>query len=475
MNAKAKLQQALESAHAKVQRHRAQVVLGAPFFGALLLKQKLVATNDVATMATNGKELFFNPEYVMNQRPEYLEFDCAHEALHPALLHHTRRGNRDWGVWNEACDYAINPILVDAGFHIMPDALLRDDLRAKSAEDNYRTLMGERQQSEGEPDPDGEPGEAPDDSGQDTSTPPPPPKPIESDQDDDDQPDDQDDQPDDSGDSGDGQGESGDDSDESGDDGAGGSGGSEGGDGEQQQVPSFGGTGAILDAPVANEAERAQEEQDWKIATVQAANLAKSDPAAGDLPGDLIRQIDELVKPIAPWRELLRRFMDQFAKADYTWSSPNRRSVAAGTYLPSLRSESMPPMLFLLDCSGSMPVRALTEAAGELQSVVDTLQPEFVDFGTHDTRMTGVTRFEPGDDIVIEAKGGGGTKFAPVCDWINNADDDYCVVVWFTDMEAWDWDQCEVPDVPILFIDWTCRHDDPHFGEEVIALQDDWS
>ena len=471
MNAEQKITAALAGAERKFRNARAQVVQGAPFFGAILLKQKVVATRDVATMATTGKELFYNPDYVDQQRPEYLQFDCAHEALHPALGHHVRRGNRDWGIWNEACDYAINPILVDAGFHIMPDALLRDDLRGKSAEQCFKILKGERDADDGDAGDDDE-SQQPGEDEQDTSQPPPTPRPIESEQDGSDDDEGQGD----GGDSGGDSGGSGDDSDDTGDSGdSGGSGAGESGDGQQQQVPSFGGTGAILDAPVADEAERAAEENEWKVALTQAANLAAASQDAGNLPGDLIRQIEEMLDPKANWRELLRRFMDQFAKSDYTWSAPNRRHISDGIYLPSMQSEQLPPFLFVMDCSGSMSQRALAEAQSELQSIVDTLNPEFVDVIYFDTRVTNHQRFEAGDNVEFDAKGGGGTKFAPVCDWINNSDEDYAVVVWFTDMEAWDWEECEAPDAPVLFVDWTGTHDDPKFGEEVIALEDDWS
>ena len=458
----------LVQAERRFRNARAQVVQGHPFFGAILLKQKVIATYDVDTMATTGKELFYNPDYVLNQRSEYLQFDCAHEALHPALGHHVRRGNRDFGIWNEAADYAINPMLVEAGFHIMPDALFRDDLRGKSAESIFKILKGERDAGDDGQD-DGTPETSDDD--QDQSTPPPTPRPIDSGQDDSDGDEGQED----GGEAGDDSGASGDDSGDAGGDGnSAGSGSGESGDDGQQHVPSFGGTGAILDAPVADEAERAAEENEWRVALVQAANLAAA-TGAGSLPGDLIREIDELLNPKANWRELLRRFMDQFAQADYTWAAPNRRYISEGLYLPSMQSEQLQPFLFVMDCSGSMSERALAEAQSELQSIVDTLNPEFVDVIYFDTRVTNHQRFEAGDDVVFDAKGGGGTRFAPVCDWINDSGEDYAVVVWFTDMEAWDWDECEAPDAPVLFIDWTGTHDDAHFGEEVIALEDDWS
>ena len=244
-------------------------------------------------------------------------------------------------------------------------------------------------------------------------------------------------------------------------------------------MPSFGGTGAVLDAPVDNEVERKAEENEWKVAAIQAANLAEASKTAGNLPGDLIRQLEAMTQPKANWRELLRRFMDQFAKGDYTWAKGNRRFMGQGLYLPSLQSDQLPPILFVVDASGSMPNEALNQAAGELQSIIDELKPEFVDVLIHDHGVRGdAQRFEPGDDLDIECHAGGGTAFAPTCDWIAEADEDYAVVVWFTDLYTYDWDECVEPEAPVIFIDWTAgedREDEISFGEEVIPLDDDWS
>ncbi len=497
MNAQAKMVEAIAGAERKFRNSRSQVVQGHAFFGAMLLRQRVVASWDCEAMATTGKEIFYNPDWVNQQRSEHLQATIAHEALHPAFCHHTRRGNRDWEMWNEACDYAINPILVEAGFHLPPGALLRDDMVGKSAETCYKILKGERdaEQAQDDQQQDDQQQQQDDDQSQDDeqqgqeqgdesddqddeqqqdgegdtdgSTPPPTPRPIESEQDDDGDADGQ----------GDGQGDDDQQGDsEDGDADGEGDGAGKSGDGQQQKVPSIGGMGAVLDAPVADEAERADEENDWKVAVVQAVNFAKASENAGDLPGDLIRQIDEMIDPVANWRELLRRFMTQFAKTDYSWSTPNRRHIADGLYLPSLQSEQLPPFLFVGDASGSMPQDSLAAAQAELQDIVDDMHPEFVDVIFHDTRVTSVTRYEDGEEIVLDAKGGGGTRFAPVVDWINeNADEGYCVVIWFTDLYTQDWDQCDDPDVPVLFIDWTATHDDPHFAEDVIALVDDWS
>jgi hypothetical protein len=66
-------------------------------------------------MATDGVSLYYNPEFVDTLNSATLAGVLAHEVMHPALQHHVRRSRRDPKRWNEACDYAINPLLLDAG------------------------------------------------------------------------------------------------------------------------------------------------------------------------------------------------------------------------------------------------------------------------------------------------------------------------------------------------------------------------
>jgi len=42
-------------------------------------------------MATDGVCLFYNPEFVAKLTPPELLGCLAHEVMHPALQHHTRR------------------------------------------------------------------------------------------------------------------------------------------------------------------------------------------------------------------------------------------------------------------------------------------------------------------------------------------------------------------------------------------------
>jgi predicted metal-dependent peptidase len=133
----------------RIQKARTALLLDHPFFGSLLFRLKGRESRSIATMATDGVSLYYNPEFVDTLNSATLSGVLAHEVLHPGLHHHARRNGRDPRRWNEACDYAINPLLLDAGLSL-PDGVLVDSrFREMSAEQIYNLLEAEAEQQSG--------------------------------------------------------------------------------------------------------------------------------------------------------------------------------------------------------------------------------------------------------------------------------------------------------------------------------------
>lgn len=123
-----------------LQKARAHLVLSQPFFGTLALRLRLAEAQGLGTLATDGAEIKYDPAFVEMLSMAELSGVLAHEVMHCALLHHTRRGSRDLKLWNIACDYAINPILIDAGMALPQGVLVADRFRGMSAEAIYGQL-----------------------------------------------------------------------------------------------------------------------------------------------------------------------------------------------------------------------------------------------------------------------------------------------------------------------------------------------
>jgi predicted metal-dependent peptidase len=130
----------------RIQKARTTLLLDRPFSGTLLFRLGAQARSSIATMATDGVSLYFNPQFVEPLSAAETAGTLAHEVMHPALQHQTRRGGRNPRRWNMACDYAINPMLLDAGLTLPKDVLLDNNrFRGMSAEQIYNLLKEEGQ------------------------------------------------------------------------------------------------------------------------------------------------------------------------------------------------------------------------------------------------------------------------------------------------------------------------------------------
>jgi predicted metal-dependent peptidase len=143
-------QSAEDSAGRAIATARAQLILGrdakSAFFATLALRLAIKPDWSVPTLATDGRELLFNPGFVNSLGPLLIQGVLVHEVMHNALAHPARRGHRDPTLWNVACDLAINPILREAGMvlpscRLMPGEGQFAELTAgRSAEEYYATL-----------------------------------------------------------------------------------------------------------------------------------------------------------------------------------------------------------------------------------------------------------------------------------------------------------------------------------------------
>jgi predicted metal-dependent peptidase len=112
-----------EKAAALIKKARAGLILDQPFFGALALKLRMVEDPAEETGCTDGREIRYNPAWINSLSLEQVKGVLAHEVMHCASNHHTRRGTRDPKKWNVAGDYVINSVLEETGFRLPADAL----------------------------------------------------------------------------------------------------------------------------------------------------------------------------------------------------------------------------------------------------------------------------------------------------------------------------------------------------------------
>lgn len=226
----------------------------------------------------------------------------------------------------------------------------------------------------------------------------------------------------------------------------------------------------VRDAPSAGEGHSGsiETEADWQQAVQQAAAAERT---RGTLPGTLSRLIGLLAAPRVDWRSILRRFIQEASRADYRWTRPSTRYLSRGLYLPSLRSEALGPIAVAIDTSGSIDRVMLDQFASELTAIAEEAQPERVYVAYCDARIQRVDVFERGDPITLTPRGGGGTDFAPVMQWVDDLDDAPACLIYLTDLCGSH--AAQPPGMPVL---WATSTPEAHasypvpYGE-VVAIQ----
>lgn len=378
------------SAAKKMTKARSDLILGHPFFGTLALRLKMVEDPSIETATCDGSTLSYNPKFVDGLPLTKVKGLIAHEVMHPAFLHHTRRGNRDPKKWNAACDYAINTILSNAKFDLPNGGYTNPAYAGMTAEHIYTLLPDNPNDGNGGSNPGGTGGNDP------------------------------------------------------------------GGDGGVKDSPNSQNGGS-------SQSQQNHEEAEWKVAVAQAAHVAKQ---SGKLPGDIERMLEELFEPQLPWRDVLRRFMTEKCNDDFSWARGNRRFLAAGLYLPSRQSDdAMGEVVVVIDTSGSIGEKELSEFGSEIKGIVDEVRPSMVRVMYCDARVAHVDEFTPNDDLEFAAHGGGGTDFRPPFNWLAERQITPRALVYLTDGYG-PFPEIE-PEFPVLWVINNHKITPPH-GEHLI-------
>ncbi|AOJ10053.1 DUF2201 family putative metallopeptidase [Burkholderia mayonis] len=377
----------------RIAEQRTALVLDHPFIGALALRLKIREDPTCKTFWTDGESLGYNPVYAAGLTDLQIRGVLAHEVWHVANGHCWRQGYRDPDGWNEACDYAVNPVVLDAGMHLPPGGLVDARFKGMSAEEIYGIRLNEERQAAKE-------------RGRKQASPP-----LAG-------------------------GQSGDPSDAPGPQTA-----SVADDPTGDPPPSCGEVRQYAGH------DKAAKEAEWKAAVLQAAKAAQ---ACGKFGGALQAAVGQAVAAVVDWRSLLHRFAQDAAPTDYTWAQPNRRYLHLGMYLPSLNEPAVGDAVFVRDASGSVWDETQAQFAAEILVVADAVRPRRLIVMDCDERVTQVQVFERGDPVeLVPLKGGGGTSFIDPFRRIKSEEIEPAFLVYLTDMEGTF--PSEEPPYPVLW------------------------
>jgi predicted metal-dependent peptidase len=343
------------------------------------------------SIGTDARAFYYNPEYIDALTVDQTQFALAHEALHCALSHFARREHRDRKRWDIACDLAINPLLIREGMTPVPGALFDIGFEDMTAEEIYPCVKEDSEEETHDAHLYGDDSDSSRQGGQDEPSRQPEP------------------------DAGQGQG-------------------------------GAAGRSAAPPAPL-SETEREQLSIQWRQRLAGAAQQALQ---AGKLGGSLRRLVDHLLAPQLPWRMLLARYLTAASRDDYSYLRPSRREGNA--IFPTLRG-TRTDLLVVLDTSGSIKPAEMREFVTEIDAIKGQVRAR-ITLQACDAELAadGPWVFEPWEEFALPGKlrGGGGTRFTPVFDWLVQAGRNPDLLVYFTDA-AGEFPRQE-PDFPVIWL-----------------------
>jgi predicted metal-dependent peptidase len=165
------------------------------------------------------------------------------------------------------------------------------------------------------------------------------------------------------------------------------------------------------------------------------SNLAKGSALTNmnGLDGNHIRrEIDKILEKKVDWRQELKQFIQAFPN-DYNFLERDRRFFNSPFFIPSIGGETV-KLVVALDTSGSIIDDILKYFVGEVINICQTFPNVELTVICCDAAVNSVGKVYTLQDVDnLELKGGGGTSFVPVFEYVDDNLSDYNALIYFTD------------------------------------------
>lgn len=176
-----------------------------------------------------------------------------------------------------------------------------------------------------------------------------------------------------------------------------------------------------------------RDEGEWKAAVAAAEAVAK---AQGKLPAALERFFKSILTPVVDWREALPVAVARSVGSDgYSWRHLDRRLILQDVAAPGRSRYNTDNLVLAIDTSGSIQQPEINLFFNNMRGIIDDCRPRNIWVVWCDAKVHKVDIVEDSSDIdSLKPKGGGGTDFRPVFDWVREQGMVPDVLVYFTDL-----------------------------------------
>ena len=415
-------EQRIKRLKTKIQESRSRLMSSNPFFALLLMYLKFIAVPDMKKMSTNGRCIYFSPDFADKLYPAEMDFILSHQIMHIIYGHIWRQEDLAGDNYHFACDILINRLLEMNGFfedrytHLgylyraIPS--VRMDVSKLTPEEIYDylpyrlTMFDERTRNRFLADNDSF-WDKKNDNGQAGIL--------------------------------------------------------------IVDIPEPEGMLRKKDAPISSAGDTVVAGDDSgdrdlkRVWQTRAAVASKSMPGrvggngAGKVPKSIERMINKMKEPTVDWKKILINFIQE-RTCDYSFSPPDRRYGDTGFFLPDFNEKEYVSreILFMIDTSGSVDDDNLAAAYSEIKEAIEQFNGKLSGrLGFFDTNVKTPLPFESVNDLMrIIPHGGGGTDFSPIFEYVKkhyNHELPVCIVI-FTDGCGPYPQESEAMGIPVLWL-----------------------
>ena len=356
----------------KVSEAKAKLLVDYPYFGTLASRLELTPNDNIQAYLSDGVRFEYNDEYLLGLSQEEMAFALSNGAMHAALAYENRQKNRMSWLWQLATDHAINNMLVSNGLEAPLEVMVDVRFDGMYAEEIYAVLKDEIQNEEFDDDESNETGFNEENKKKQEQL-----RDAEGDHDPDKKR-------------------------------------------EQMQVEN--------------------EERKTQIAAEEMFEQFANDALEkmqerGDLPQDIDRFFTITDHSKVDWRQELYRAIDRHYYDNYRMMPPSKKLLYTGIYLPSLYSDTL-RLAIAIDSSGSVDEALLSTFMSEVEAILIHFPSYIIDLIVCDAKIQSYRQFVSGEALDVTLKGGGGTDFRPVFDYIEEHLQQPSLLLYFSDTQG---------------------------------------
>jgi len=183
--------------------------------------------------------------------------------------------------------------------------------------------------------------------------------------------------------------------------------------------------------------------------------------------GNLAIEVRAALQNKTDWALVLRRYLYEKVKTDWSMYPPSKKYIWQQIYLPSVGVSSLGTIVFAIDTSGSMSSDELSKALSEVRAIRSLFPCELIVMQC-DASIQSVETYSEFDDTPLASsftmKGFGGTDFRPVFSYVESKSIVPSVLIYATD--GYGTFPETLPDHPVIWLltDRGPHQFDPPFG-----------